>query len=187
MNLEKPEQPTPEKRAEVEATRTLSDAELIKSGAQYVFDKDNDGRLEVTGDQVEKIRQEIDAPNKFPKVGSVDSTEQLSMVKDRLSWVSRFFGMFNADKGDLSYELISIDHGISYLQEAENVIEDTELKNEVRELIGILRYLRKVGEENRIGKKPFFGGDIMKNRDEVAAISKHINFLTRKLSLKLNF
>lgn len=39
MNPEKPNQPTPDEIAEIEKSRTISDAELLKGGAEYVVNE----------------------------------------------------------------------------------------------------------------------------------------------------
>lgn len=59
MSFESPQQPTPEKRANIEAERTISDAEFLKEGAKYTFDQKGDRQLEVTSEQVEKTKEEM--------------------------------------------------------------------------------------------------------------------------------
>lgn len=49
MSQEQPKQYTPEEIAEMEKTRTISDAELLKEGAKYVVDEKGEKRLEPTG------------------------------------------------------------------------------------------------------------------------------------------
>jgi hypothetical protein len=63
MELEKQSIPPPEKIAEIDETRILSDKELLDGGANYARDqKDGSKRLEVTSDQmkteVEKITEQ---------------------------------------------------------------------------------------------------------------------------------
>ncbi len=60
MGIETPKQPTPEEQAKIEAERTLSDAELIKGGAEYKIDEEGKKRLEVTADQIETAREEME-------------------------------------------------------------------------------------------------------------------------------
>lgn len=59
MDFEGPQQPTPEKRADIEAERTISDAELLKEGAKYTFDQKGDRRLEVTSNQIKEGKEEM--------------------------------------------------------------------------------------------------------------------------------
>lgn len=62
MSIEKPNLPTPKEQAELEKSRTLSDAELIKGGAEYKIDEETrEKRLEVTKEQFlqEKREEEI--------------------------------------------------------------------------------------------------------------------------------
>lgn len=44
---------TPEQIAELEKSRTISDAELLKGGAEYVVDEKEEKRLEITKKQLE--------------------------------------------------------------------------------------------------------------------------------------
>jgi len=60
MSQEEPNQPTPEDQAKIETERTLSDAEMIKDGAEYVVDEGGDKRLEATSEQVESAREEME-------------------------------------------------------------------------------------------------------------------------------
>ena len=52
---EGPPERTPEEIAEIEGSRTLSDAELIKGGAEYKADERGEAKLLVTDEQVEEI------------------------------------------------------------------------------------------------------------------------------------
>lgn len=58
-----PNIPSPEEQAKIQRSRTLSDAELIKGGADYVPTEGSDMRLEVTPEQIKKIRE--DSPEEF--------------------------------------------------------------------------------------------------------------------------
>lgn len=58
---EKLKQPTPEEQARIQTERTLSDAEKIKSGVEYVSGGiSKESRLEFTKEQVEEARQEME-------------------------------------------------------------------------------------------------------------------------------
>jgi hypothetical protein len=48
---------TPEEQAKLEKSRALSDAELLKGGAEYVVDENGEKRLEVTKDQPYELRK----------------------------------------------------------------------------------------------------------------------------------
>ena len=48
---------TPEQIAELEKSRTISDAELLKGGAEYVVDEKEEKRLGITKKQLEEKRQ----------------------------------------------------------------------------------------------------------------------------------
>lgn len=49
--------PTPEEQAKTEKERTLSDADLLKKGAEYVVDELGEKRLEVTGQQIADLKR----------------------------------------------------------------------------------------------------------------------------------
>ncbi|HEC30727.1 MAG TPA: hypothetical protein ENI66_01795 [Candidatus Yonathbacteria bacterium] len=61
MSVENPNQPTAEEQANIETERTLSDAELIKGGAEYKVDEEtSEKRLEVANEQVESAREDME-------------------------------------------------------------------------------------------------------------------------------
>lgn len=51
MDMENPKQYTSEEMAKLEKSRTISYAELLKSGAEYVFDNEENSRLDITQEQ----------------------------------------------------------------------------------------------------------------------------------------
>jgi len=60
MGFESPKMLSPEEMAEIEKERTLSDAELLKEGAEYKFDESGQKRFELTEEQVERARKEME-------------------------------------------------------------------------------------------------------------------------------
>ena len=58
MNQEQPKQYTPEEIAEMEKSRTISDAELLKGGAGYVIDEDEGKKLVANSEMIKEIRDE---------------------------------------------------------------------------------------------------------------------------------
>ncbi len=54
MKFEQPPAPSPEEMAKIAKERALSDAELLKGGAEYKFDEKGEKHLEVTDEQVAK-------------------------------------------------------------------------------------------------------------------------------------
>lgn len=58
-----PNIPSSEEQAKIQRSRTLSDAELIKGGADYVATEEGNMRLEVTPEQIKKIKE--DSPEEF--------------------------------------------------------------------------------------------------------------------------
>lgn len=59
MGFGEPKMPTPEEMAAIYKKRTLSDAELLKNGAEYSVDKDGNARLIPENYQIEKIKKEM--------------------------------------------------------------------------------------------------------------------------------
>lgn len=59
MSMEK-YQPSPEEMVKIEKERVLSDAEFLKGGAEYKFNEKGEKRLEVTEEQIEKARKEME-------------------------------------------------------------------------------------------------------------------------------
>ena len=62
MGFETPKKPTPEEMAKIQKERALSDAKLIKGGAEYVADE-HGLRLEVTKNQIVNAEKEIRGEN----------------------------------------------------------------------------------------------------------------------------
>jgi len=67
-NIEKGSQmPSPEEMAKNEKERTLSDAELLKGGAEYKIEEDFIKRLEATPEQIKKAKEEMEIELKIGK------------------------------------------------------------------------------------------------------------------------
>ena len=58
MGIGEPKMQTPEEMAEIQKQRALSDAELIKDGAEYEFNKQGNSNLELTEEQKATIKEE---------------------------------------------------------------------------------------------------------------------------------
>ena len=58
--MSEPKMPTPEEMAKIAKSRTESDAELLKDGAEYVVDEKGDERLELTKEQIEDAKKEME-------------------------------------------------------------------------------------------------------------------------------
>lgn len=69
-NMEQPKQYTPEEIAQLEKSRTISDAELLEDGAEYTVSKDGEKRLHFTADQ---YLRDIDIEN-------IKNFDQLSQI-----------------------------------------------------------------------------------------------------------
>lgn len=76
MNQEKgPSMPSSEEMAQNEKERTLSDAELIKDGAEYKINEKGEKRLDLTDKQIEGVKEEMEI--------SQESREELSLRLER--------------------------------------------------------------------------------------------------------
>jgi len=140
MNQEQSKQYTPEEIAEMEKSRTISDAELLKGGAKYVVGEDGEKRLEITGGQIygiENIRfHEVSDENKQRLKELMDNLENLSQEDVRPFEEGSFFGQnfgvsINYGNGDKVYYFTGEDNVIR-----KKIINDEKLTNEE---IGILR------------------------------------------------
>ena len=81
MNPEKPNQPTPEEIAEMEKGRTISDAELLKGGAEYVIDPETkEKRIQLASYQTEKIIDQSQA-DAIIKIGMKRAYKESKSVK----------------------------------------------------------------------------------------------------------
>jgi hypothetical protein len=90
MKFEQPSMPSPEEMAKTEKERTLSDAELLKEGAEYKFNEGGEKSLNVTDEQVEAAREEMErskALEKEQKMSELRKGLDLSSV-----WVKRSSG-----------------------------------------------------------------------------------------------
>jgi hypothetical protein len=59
MNFEQPSKPAPEEIAKIEKGRAISDAELLKNGAEYKINEKGEKRLDATDEQIEEARKEF--------------------------------------------------------------------------------------------------------------------------------
>ena len=93
--FETPKQPSPEEMAKIEKERALSDAELLKGGAEYKIDEKENKRLDPTAEQIVKIKQEKWAE------GFVDKS--VFMSNDIIIGFDRASGLYkikHIEKGD---------------------------------------------------------------------------------------
>ncbi len=77
MGIGEPKMPTPEEMADTQKQRTLSDAELIKDGAEYKFNKKGKSTLEFTEEQRKDAEREM---NK--SIDVKDKSELIQELKD---------------------------------------------------------------------------------------------------------
>mgnify|MGYP001559555202 CR=1 FL=1 len=82
MKFEQPPMPSPEEMAKIEKERALSDAELLKGGAEYKFNEKGEKRLDATDEQLEEARKEMKKDSKESR-GGLKSTKE--MIAEQLS------------------------------------------------------------------------------------------------------
>ncbi|HOX10819.1 MAG TPA: hypothetical protein P5323_04025 [Candidatus Moranbacteria bacterium] len=83
MKFEQPSTPSPEEMAKIEKEKALSDAELLKGGADYKFDEKGQKRLDVTDEQIEKARGEMEQDKNKENIESpkIKFPENINIVK----------------------------------------------------------------------------------------------------------
>lgn len=118
MNIEKPNKLTPKDVAKIEKSRTISDAELLKAGADYVVDKEGNKRLEVTPDQKERLSSRVYIENILTK--SLKSHKSVEVYVDA-EWLNTFL---RKDPG-LKHDVIIKEGVVDRLTDT-GVILDTE-------------------------------------------------------------
>lgn len=84
MNKEK-YQPSEEEQAKIKKDRTMSDAELLKKGAEYVMDNGvKKPRLELTEKQIEKARKEMDE-----EIKKKIKEQAFESIKKQAEWMEK--------------------------------------------------------------------------------------------------
>lgn len=90
MGIENPKMPPSENVAKIEEQKTLSDTELLKDGAKYVFDEKGNRRLEVTSEQVdsakEKMKKEL-SNKKELEFKELSGIRGIFVIPEGESWV----------------------------------------------------------------------------------------------------
>lgn len=81
-----PQQPSPEEMAKTEKERALSDAELLKGGAEYKFDDEGNKTLEVTGEQVDGVKEEMERDlNIEEPLGKTKNQDEEQKIEQEIS------------------------------------------------------------------------------------------------------
>lgn len=76
MGFETPKMPSPEEMAEIEKARILSDAELLKEGAEYKFDEIGQKSFELSTEQIERARKEMEQ-----ELSKKESKEEVNYIE----------------------------------------------------------------------------------------------------------
>ncbi|MBI5817319.1 MAG: hypothetical protein HZB09_02740 [Candidatus Yonathbacteria bacterium] len=87
MNPEKPKQYTPEEIAEMEKSRTISDAELLKGGAKHMVGGDGNKRLEVSDLQLKTLINREERKNRINEINA--KIENLERALNRLEYLQK--------------------------------------------------------------------------------------------------
>ena len=84
MGFEAPKMPTPEEMAKIQKERVLSDAELIKGGAEYVVDEKG-MRLDVTYERIKEAEKEMkQEKQESPKIELPKNPEIIKRLQNKL-------------------------------------------------------------------------------------------------------
>ena len=139
--------PSPEEQSKIEKERVLSDVDLVKGGAEFK----EGGRLEATGEQVEKARAEMQAEQKSESP-EVKNLEELKKKAEEV-------GASPEDIKALDSKLEQArDGGEAYLAKKENECKEAErAKQELRRSIESGGSFTKKAE-NRTTRDMLIGG-----------------------------
>jgi hypothetical protein len=88
--------------AETQKQRTLSDAELVKQGAEYVDQENGEVRMELTPEQIEKIKEELNDESELKR-----KKEEFEQQKEKLA--EEFSGQINSYRESID-NLIDVDN-----------------------------------------------------------------------------
>lgn len=100
---------TPEQIAELEKSRTISDAELLKGGAEYVVDEKGEKRLEITKKQLEgKAPDRIEMEKSLNSIlernigiNMKDKHDKYKGILAEIAWYNPITGRDVSDTGEL--------------------------------------------------------------------------------------
>jgi len=106
MSIENPNQPTPEEQAELEKSRTISDAELLEKGAEYVVDENGNKRLIEGGTFTPRWENTRHDTKKFLEERGIEEGDYVTISRQDGSEVSgHFFRTIFFSGVDPGYEI----------------------------------------------------------------------------------
>lgn len=139
--------------------------------------------IDETPELIEKVRAELNH-------GEEKEDVDLNLCKTSLHNLKMFYQLFDSDKPDLTEEISAIKNQLTVIRALTNRIDNKEnlrsLRDSLTELSGNIGFFLKVAEENKIGKKGWFSGGVMKNRDEVSSLNKMMFEKLLELNEKYN-
>jgi hypothetical protein len=148
-----PKMPTPEEMAKIQKTRTESDAELLKDSAEYVVDEKGGARLDVTKEQMDSIRAEMNTELNYENKSLDDRIRNAKSMAELTQIILSVQGMEDTQKTYSSYELAKQLHDVVWLSQTQiqSVTRTHGLRKKVIELTkGTSPFLSRrseVGEE----------------------------------------
>jgi len=137
--FERPKMPTQEEKAEMTKQRTLSDAELLKKGAEYQINAKDNLRLEPTGEQVEQMKAEMEE-----ELRKIEEKRELDeQVGIRLSVISRKSLILNFKESLAKYKRWQKDATGKLFEDFQNSIQKTQdkIKTHTEELEEMEKFL----------------------------------------------
>ncbi len=147
MGIEEPKQYTPEEMAEMQKSRTISDAELLKGGAEYVVGENEEKRLELTEDQVISILKGKDSPE------SVDTKESVTGQKFKIYQVSFFSPVDGKRKTEL-HKVGEVSNSTGYGRRSHEIEEFFKVAHRPNQLLIVTEATADGGEVLSFVKRP---------------------------------
>ena len=124
--------PTPEERARLEKSRTISDVDLLKGGANYIFDENGGKVLSPSEEQIEEIHKKMEGDLKTGEVGD-NNFYKKSIKNDELFFESES----NKEKFDKLF--LDMDNSLLQVDDLISEIKVETTKKQFKRKIEILR------------------------------------------------
>ena len=204
----KPQQLSEENIGKIEKERVLSDAELIKGGAEYTFNEKGEKRLDITNEQEEELKEKITEDSKAEIEQKLDLQNlrasiaggKLARVKVKRSSGKTEDGWFVTDS-DNKKAFVVKDTGdgefirkivpIEKLKEWNTItfekgMDPDEITRRIQEIKNFEDLFNFIDESKCIeGTKEFFTAEKLKNIiDNIRSGNLPINFVTRTGGLR---
>lgn len=148
---EQPKQYTLEEIAELEKSRTISDAELLKGG-RYSFNEEGEKILNPTKEQIEKIHKKLEADLK--EGGIEQNQENAKFISDAIRNKEAFFEN-EANKEKFDKFFIEMNERLSQIDKLVDDLEDSEIRSKFEEKVGTLKEALSGKLKKRVGESGY--------------------------------